>query len=656
VTEAVTTNAGPDAVTDGVVSRLRPRPSLRAGVTLAALGVVFGDIGTSPLYGLHTVFSIDHGRVQPTPGDVYGVMSMVFWSVTLIVSIKYVTIVMRADNHGEGGVMALAGLIKRALVRPGPGGAGRRMTTTALLLAVIGASLFYGDSVITPAISVLSAVEGVTVVAPSLHSLVLPISATILVILFAVQRFGTGKVGSLFGPVMLLWFLVLAVGGLREVAQHPDVLRALSPSYAASFVIDHPATTFFAMGAIVLCITGAEALYADMGHFGRPAISRAWFFIVFPALMLEYLGQSALILRQPSAISNPFFLLLPGWSRIPMVVLATAATVIASQAVISGAFSVSRQASQLGLLPPLTVRQTSRESAGQVFLPVVNIALFVGVLTVMLVFGSSAKLATAYGVSVTGALLVDTVLTMIVARLCWRWPLWRVALLAIFFGIIELLFFAANISKVAHGGWLPLLIAGLVFLLMSTWRRGRDAVTANRVEREGSLGDFVEHVHNNEFVRVPGTAVFPHPTKETAPLALRANVEHNGVLHAHVVIFSAEPLSIPHVEAEDQITIDDLGYAADGIVHITLRYGFFDRPDIPRALTAHRDELTEGSFDENTASYFLSRATLRATHAPTMQYWRKLLFVAMARNAANPSIYFGLPDDQTVIMGTQIEF
>jgi KUP system potassium uptake protein len=652
VDQSVTTTAGPEIEDPGVVHRLRPRPSLQAGVTLAALGVVFGDIGTSPLYGLQTVFAIDNGAVKPTQADVYGVMSMVFWSVTLIVSIKYLTIVMRADNDGEGGVMALAGLVKRAL-----GKASSRTATSALLLAIIGASLFYGDSVITPAISVLSAVEGVSVVAPSLDHLVLPIAATILVLLFAVQRFGTGRVGALFGPVMLLWFAVLAASGLREIAARPGVLRALSPTYGASFVVAHPGTTFVAMGAIVLCITGAEALYADMGHFGRPPIRRAWFLIVFPSLMLQYLGQSALILHTPSAISSPFFLLLPHWARIPMVVLATAATVIASQAVISGAFSVSRQASQLGLLPPLTVRQTSRASAGQVYLPVVNIALFVGVLTVMLVFGSSAKLATAYGVSVTGALVVDTVLTMLVAHLFWKWVWWKVALLAVVFGLVELLFFAANISKVTHGGWLPLLIAALVFLVMSTWRRGRDVVTSNRVDKEGSLEDFVEHVHRNEFIRVPGTAVFPHPTKTTAPLALRANLDHNGVLHEHVVIFSAEPLTIPHVDAADQVSVDDLGYAADGIVHVTLRYGFFDRPDIPRALTAHRDQLSEGQFDEATASYFLSRASLRVgrTRTPTMPRWRKLLFVAMARNAANPSIYFGLPEGQTVIMGSQVE-
>jgi KUP system potassium uptake protein len=622
---------------------------VRLAVTIAALGVVFGDIGTSPLYALQTVFSIDHAAVRPTPGDVYGVISMVFWSVTLIVSIKYVSIIMRADNDGEGGVMALAGLTRRAL------GAGNRRTATVMVLAIIGASLFYGDSVITPAISVLSAVEGVKVVQPDLGHLVLPIAVTILTVLFVVQRFGTHRVGRLFGPVMLLWFGAMAAGGIHEIILRPSVLRGLSPTYAAQFVTAHPKTTFIAMGAIVLCITGAEALYADMGHFGRPPIRRAWFAIVFPALTLEYLGQGGLILSRPSAISNPFFLLLPSWGRLPMVVLATAATVIASQAVISGAFSVSRQASQLGLLPPLTVRQTSDESVGQVYLPAVNMALFLGVLVLMLVFRSSARLATAYGVSVTGALLVDTILLIFVARVCWHWATWRLVALGVIFGGTEFTFFSANLTKIAHGGWLPLLIATGVFTVMTTWQRGRHIVTENRIAKEGPLSDFVDEVAKNHVARVPGTAVFPHPTKETTPLALRANVEHNGVLHEHVVIVSAEPRNIPHVPVNDQVTMDHLGSSFDGVVHITMRYGFFDQPNIPEALARHSGQLPEFDVDVTTASYFLSRAALRATRKPGMRRWRKKLFIAMASGAANPAVYFGLPEDQTVVMGSQID-
>ena len=650
--DGVSATAGaPDEVSHtGPVGASRVRRSFGAGITLAALGVVFGDIGTSPLYGLQTVFALDNHAVRPTSGDVYGVISMVFWSVTLIVSIKYVTIVMRADNDGEGGVMALAGLARRAF------GKDARNTKTVIILAILGASLFYGDSVITPAISVLSAVEGVKVVEPGLDSWVVPIAVTILTVLFAVQRFGTHRVGALFGPVMLLWFGAMSLAGLREIVSRPGILRSLSPTYAAQFIVAHPKTTFVAMGAIVLCITGAEALYADMGHFGRPPIRRAWFFVVFPALTLEYLGQGGLILHQPSTISNPFFLLLPSWGRLPMVVLATAATVIASQAVISGAFSVSRQAGQLGLLPPLTVRQTSAEAAGQVYLPAVNAALFVGVLVLMLVFRSSARLATAYGVSVTGALLIDTILLLIVARAKWRWAKWKLVVAGVVFGGTEFTFFSANLTKIAHGGWLPLLIATLVFTVMTTWQRGRAIVTANRISKEGPLTDFIDQVQARGIVRVPGTAVFPHPTKESTPLALRANVEHNGILHEHVVIVSTEPKNIPHVDPDDQVTVDHLGSESDGIVHLTLRYGFFDEPNIPAALVRHSgDGQAEFDIDLATASYFLSRATLRPSHTPGMRRWRKALFRGLARNAANPAAYFGLPDEQTVVMGSQID-
>ena len=650
--DGVTATAGaPDEVEHTPpVARSGARRSFGAGITLAALGVVFGDIGTSPLYGLQTVFSLDHHAVRPTSGDVYGVISMVFWSVTLIVSVKYVTIVMRADNDGEGGVMALAGLARRAF------GQDARNTKVVIILAILGASLFYGDSVITPAISVLSAVEGVKVVEPGLDSWVVPIAVTILTVLFAVQRFGTHRVGALFGPVMLTWFGAMSLAGLHEIIARPTILRGLSPTYAAQFIVAHPKTTFVAMGAIVLCITGAEALYADMGHFGRPPIRRAWFFVVFPALTLEYLGQGGLILHQPSTISNPFFLLLPSWGRLPMVVLATAATVIASQAVISGAFSVSRQAGQLGLLPPLTVRQTSAEAAGQVYLPAVNAALFIGVLVLMLAFRSSARLATAYGVSVTGALLIDTILLLIVARAKWRWARWQLVVAGVVFGGTEFTFFAANLTKIAHGGWLPLLIATLVFTVMTTWQRGRAIVTRNRMSKEGPLTDFIEQIKERGIVRVPGTAVFPHPTKESTPLALRANVEHNGILHEHVIIVSTEPKNIPHVNPDRQVTIDHLGSESDGIAHLTLSYGFFDEPNIPDALARHCGaDKVEFDFDLTTASYFLSRATLRPSRTPGMRRWRKALFRGLARNAANPAAYFGLPDEQTVVMGSQID-
>ena len=624
-----------------------PKQAAMTTLVIAALGVVFGDIGTSPLYSLQTVFSLDHNKVQATPGDVYGVISLVFWSITLIVSVKYVTIIMRADNHGEGGVLALAALIRRM--------AGPRsvVTVRVILLALVGASLFYGDSVITPAISVLSAVEGLKVSAPSLADLVVPIAITILTILFVSQRFGTHRIGSLFGPVMALWFVTIGVAGLAHVLPHPDIVKGLSPSYAAAFVAERPFVAFIALGAVVLCITGAEALYADMGHFGRPPIRRAWFFLVFPALTFNYLGQGSLILGDPSATSSPFFLLLPGWARIPMVVLAT---VIASQAVISGAFSVSRQAVQLGLLPPLRIRQTSEHEAGQVYLPAVNWALFAGVLVLIVVFRSSERLATAYGIAVTGALLVDTALLVVVARRRWQWRPWQLVLAAVVFGGIELSFLAANLTKVLSGGWLPLLIATTVFLIMTTWRKGREITVQNRAAAEGPLQDFIEKVRKHQITRVRGIGVFPHPTKDTTPLALRANVEHNHVLHKHVLIVSARPEGVPHVKPDDQLVVDDLGYDDDGIMHLTVRYGFFDSPDLPAAVEkAAADGLIPFHVDIDDVSYFLSRGALRRTDGAGMSRWRKQLFIVLAHNAGDPAEIFGLPRNQTVIMGSDVD-
>jgi len=611
---------------------------------------VFGDIGTSPLYALQTVFSIDHGAVRPVPTDVYGVISLMFWAITLIVSVKYVAIVMRADNDGEGGVMALAALARRLYEG--------RTTRPALLLVlgVVGVSLFYGDSVITPAISVLSAVEGLQVVTPGVGQYVVPIAAVILSVLFAAQRFGTGKVGRLFGPVTVLWLLAIAAAGLREVIARPGIVRALSPTYGAVFVAAHPAIAFTAMGAVVLVITGAEALYADMGHFGRQPILRAWFIVVFPALTLNYMGQGALILRDPTAAANPFFLLLPGWSRLPMVVLATLATVIASQAVISGAFSLSRQAIQLGLLPPLTVRQTSEHEGGQIYLPGVNAGLFAGVLVLMLTFGSSSRLATAYGVSVTGALVVDTALLLLVACVLWHWRPWKIVLAALAFGGVEGTFLSANLSKVAHGGWLPLMIAAVVFTVMTTWRRGREIVARNRRAKEGPLQGFVDDMRSRALPRVPGVAVFPHPGKDTTPLALLANVEHNHVLHERVLIVSATSVNVPHVDPSERLTLDELGYDDDGLQHLSIRFGFSDSPDLPEALRhaikTRTVKITEADLDR--ASYFLSRGAVRRTSEPGMARWRKGLFVALAHNAADPAAYFALPTDRTVTMGSDI--
>lgn len=621
------------------------------GASLAALGVVFGDIGTSPLYALQTVFTLDGGVVLANETDVYGVISLMFWSITLIVSVKYIGILMRADNNGEGGVMALAALAQRLYAKS----AGR--AGMLLVVGIVGVALFYGDSIITPAISVLSAVEGLQVAAPAVAHLVIPIAAVILVGLFLVQRYGTGKVGVFFGPVMVLWFLVLAAAGLGMVVQYPTVLLGLSPSYAVVFIVAHPAVSFVAMGAVVLVITGAEALYADMGHFGRAPIGRAWFALVFPALTLNYLGQAALVLHHPAAKANPFFLLIPEWGRLPVVILATAATVIASQAVISGAFSLSRQAVQLGLLPPLAIRQTSEREGGQIYLPAVNALLFLGVMTVMLSFGSSARLATAYGVSVTGALVVDTLLLLLVARPLWQWSAGKIVVAAVLFGALELTFLAGNLSKIVNGGWVPLLIAAAVILVMTTWRKGRQLVQNDRSRKEGSLSSFVESIREDAVPRVPGSAVFPHLSKESTPLALRANVEHNHVLHEHVIIVSVVTERVPHVAPAEAFSYDDLGYADDGIEHLTIRFGFSDKPDIPQALrvACSLGVLPVEAGDFGDASYFVSRGAIRTARKHGMVPWRRSLFIALAHNAADPASRFGLPALRTVTMGSDVE-
>jgi KUP system potassium uptake protein len=618
---------------------------------IAALGVVFGDIGTSPLYALKTVFLLDGGAVRANQSDVFGVISLMFWSITVIVSIKYVTILMRADNDGEGGVMALAALAQRLYAK--------RASRAGMLLVIgiVGVALFYGDSIITPAISVLSAVEGLHVTVPAIGHLVIPIAAVILIGLFVVQRFGTGRVGVLFGPVMVLWFVVLAAAGLGMVIQYPSVLLGLSPTYAIFFIVAHPAISFIALGAVVLVITGAEALYADMGHFGRSPIRRAWFFLVFPALTINYLGQAALILHNPAAKANPFFLLIPEWGRLPVVILATAATVIASQAVISGAFSLSRQAVQLGLLPPLTIRQTSEREGGQIYLPAVNALLFIGVLAVMLAFGSSERLSTAYGISVTGALVVDTLLLLLVARPLWQWQPWKIVAAAVVFGGLELAFLAGNLSKIVNGGWVPLLIAAAVIIIMTTWRRGRQLVQNDRKTKEGSLSKFIGDVRAQKLPRVPGIAIFPHPNKDSTPLALRANVKHNHVLHEHVIIVSVITAQVPHVPTMEAYTYDDLGFSDDGIDHLTIRFGFSDKPDIPRALRAacHAGVLALDARDFKHASYFISRGAIRTTRSSGMVRWRRSLFIALAHNAADPAARFGLPALRTVTMGSDVE-
>ena len=524
-------------------------------------------------------------------------------------------------------------------------------------LGMFGVALFYGDGMITPAISVLSAVEGVKVAVPSLASLVLPVTIAVLAVLFSIQRFGTHVIGRVFGPVMVVWFGVIAAAGLGRIVAHPAVLKAISPSYGVAFFSAHPKVAFISLGAIVLTITGAEALYADMGHFGRAPISRAWFLIVFPALTLNYMGQGSLILNSPSAIDNPFFLLIPHWGRVPMVVLATVATVIASQSVISGAFSVTRQAVQLGFLPRLTIRHTSAREIGQVYVPAVNWFLLAAVVALVLGFGSSTALASAYGIAVTGTITVDTLLFLVVVRLLWRKPRWLVALGAAVFFTVDLAFLGANLTKVEHGGWFPLSVGIAVFAVLSTWKRGRERVHAARIEEEGSLRSFVEELRAMEppVLRVPGTAVYLNARRETTPLALRAGAEHTGVVHEAVVIISIETTKAPYVPEAERLVIDTLGYEDDGIVHLTAHFGFQDVLDVPRLLVLAEQAGLECEIDVDGAVYFLSQVEVTATGSQGMARWRKRLFMTMSRNAASPVDYFHLPGERTVTLGSRIE-
>ncbi|BAJ33133.1 MULTISPECIES: KUP/HAK/KT family potassium transporter [Kitasatospora] len=641
------TDRGSPALHPGV------RGPARLALVVGALGVVFGDIGTSPIYTLQTVFNPDDPHPVPVSTDnVYGVVSLVFWSVVVVVLVTYVLLAMRADNEGEGGIMALITLIRRSGAK-----AGRRTATVLTVLGIFGAALFFGDSMITPAISVLSAVEGLEVVQPSLKEAVVPLTAGILVLLFLAQRRGTAAVGRVFGPVMILWFTAVGAFGVRGIAGHPEILRALSPTYALGFFVGHFGTAFFALAAVVLAVTGAEALYADMGHFGRPAITRGWLFLVFPACILSYLGQGALILDDPADISSPFFLLAPGWARWPIVLLATAATVIASQAVITGAYSVTSQAAQLGYLPRLRIAHTSESTIGQIYVPWINWLLMVSVLTLVFAFRSSAALAFAFGMAVTGTITITTLLFFHVARTRWHTPVWLVAAGATALLTVDLLFVAANATKFFHGAWLPLLIGLVAFTVMTTWQRGRRAVTAERERREGPLREFVDRLHDGRVpaTPIPGTAVFLNRGKETTPLALRANVEHNHVRHSHLVILSIRTEPVPRVPVAERCVVDDLGYGEDGIIHVTARFGYMETPDVPAVLALLDPADTEGPLDLDRASYFLSKIELRRGKLPTMAPWRKRLFIATSYITADAAEYFGLPRDRTVIMGSQIE-
>jgi KUP system potassium uptake protein len=633
--------------------RVNRRATAQGALAVGALGVVFGDIGTSPLYTVQTVFNPhDPHPVPVSTENIFGIVSLIFWSVTLIVTVTYVLLVMRADNDGEGGIMALITLIRR---QGGPGG--RRAKITLAALGIFGASLFFGDSLITPAISVLSAIEGVKVAAPSLASLVVPITAAIIVVLFLVQRLGTGAVGRLFGPVMGIWFTAIAVIGVSGIAGYPEILKALSPTYAIGFLTGHFSTAFFSLTAVVLAVTGAEALYADMGHFGRPAITRVWLLLVFPACILSYLGQGAFVLGHPGGIRSPFFLLAPGWTRLPMVFLAAAATVIASQAVITGAFSLAHQAARLGYLPRLRIVYTSEKQIGQVYVPWVNWVLLAGVLTLVVTFRSSAALAYAYGMAATGTITITTLLFFYIARTYWNTPRWLVAAGAVPLLTADLLFFVANLTKLVHGAWLPLLIALATFTVLTTWQRGRELVTQQRERDEGPLQAFVDHLHaiKPPLHRVPSTAIFLNRSKATTPLALRANVEHNQVLHEHVLILSIETKPVPHIPPSERIVVDDLGYKDDRIIHITARFGYMDLTNVPGLLPLIREAELESPLHDEKLSYFLSRIELHLGDTPGLSRWRKRLFLATSRITADATESFQLPGDRTVVMGSRIE-
>ncbi len=625
----------------------------RAALILGALGVVFGDIGTSPIYTVQTVFNPhDPHAVSVTRDTVFGIVSLIFWSVMIVVTVTYVLLVMRADNEGEGGIMALITLVRRKQTP------GHRRTKLLLAgLGLFGASLFLGDSMITPAISVLSAVEGLKVASPSLEPLVVPITAAIILALFLLQRIGTARVGRLFGPVMLVWFLTIAACGVNGIAGHPEILKALSPTYALSFFFNHFSVAFFALAAVVLAVTGAEALYADMGHFGRAPITRAWLLLVFPACVLSYMGQGALILDNPANTASPFFLLVPGWGQWPLVFLATAATVIASQAVITGAFSVAHQAVQLGYLPRLRIAHTSEETIGQIYVPWINWLLLVSVLTLVFAFQTSASLAFAFGMAVTGTITITTLLFFYIVRHQWQRPLWLVLIGAGPLLVVDLLFFAANLTKLVHGAWLPLLIGVSAFTVLTTWQRGREIVTERREREEGPLREFIDGLHERKppVVRVPGTAVFLNRNKITAPLAMRASVEHVHALNENVVILSIETLTVPHVPPADRLVIDDLGYTDDKITHASARFGYMDQPNVPAVLRQLENAQTECVIDASEASYFLSTIDLYRGDAPGMSRWRKTLFLATAQITADAADYFGLPRDRTVIMGSRIE-
>ena len=610
-------------------------------LVLGAIGVVYGDIGTSPLYALKETFA-GHHPLPVVEANILGVLSVMFWTIMLLVSLKYVVIIMRADNHGEGGSLSLLALVNELTAqRP-------RIKWFATTLGVFAAALFYGDSMITPAISVLSAVEGLDVVSHQFNSYILPVTIIILTGLFFIQKRGTGMVGMAFGPIMIFWFCCLAVLGAISIAQSPQVLWALNPAHAFHFLTADPHMAFLALGAIVLAVTGGEALYTDMGHFGKSPIRFGWFSFVLPALVLNYFGQGALLLQHPQAIENPFYLLVPAWALMPMVLLATAATVIASQAVISGAFSIANQSVQMGFLPRMEIRQTSGKAQGQIYAPFTNWTLYLAVIFLVLTFQSSSNLAAAYGIAVTGTMMIDTMLIAFVIVLAWRWPIMLTILLITAFLAVDLAYFSANAIKIPQGGWFPLCVALVAFTVLTTWKRGRELLFAEIAHQTIPLKAFIDGIDG--VPRVEGTAVFLTPASEGAPSALLHNIKHNHVLHERNILLTVIVEDKPYVTKGNRLLIKDMG---KNFYWVRVFYGFMETPDLPAAL-----ELCAARglpFDMMVTSFFTSRALIVSSPSPGMMKWRERLFLALSRNAMNAADFFKIPTNRVIEMGTRIE-
>jgi len=612
---------------------------------LSALGVVFGDIGTSPLYALRECFNGPH-PLGVTEANVFGVLSLVFWSLTIIISLKYVLFIMRADNRGEGGILALEALARKH-AREFPF---KSLSTIVMLVGIFGATLLYGDGIITPAISVLSALEGLAVATPLFKPYVVPLTVAVLVAIFAVQRYGTARIGAVFGPITLLWFTVLGVLGARQIIQTPHILLALNPYHAFSFLVENGKGGFLLLGTVFLCVTGGEAMYADMGHFGRRPIKLGWFFVALPGLVLNYFGQGALLLADPTTAENPFYRLAPEWALYPLVALATMATVIASQALISGVFSLTRQAVQLGYAPRLAIIHTSRDEIGQIYVPGVNLALLIGSVCLVLIFGSSSSMAHAYGIAVSLTMLITTFLAVIVARYVWKWSIALVTVITIPLLIVDIAFFGSNVVKILHGGFIPLLLAAVMMMLMTTWIRGRKLLGDGLRERTVPLVDFLEEIEAHPPVRVPGTSVFMTGSKEGTPLALTNNLKHNKVLHERVIIVTFLTKEIPHVPLADRVSIEEIKL---GMWRVPVKIGFMDDANVQAIL---RQCCAQGLWvNLSDTTFFLGREIVLATKKRGMALWRERLFAFMGRNAQSPAAFFNIPPSQVIEVGMQIE-